>query len=76
MRSEPDENAAVLSNLMAVDRRLIQGTPSRHSMVDAFGEDRAAVREFTRWTRPSAILVIVSRVAIVCGVLAALEFAV
>ncbi|MDB5408060.1 MAG: hypothetical protein JWL84_2972 [Rhodospirillales bacterium] len=76
MRSEPDEHAVSLQNLIAVDRLLTEGTRSGCRVIDALGEDRVATGEFTRWTRPSAILVIMSRVAIVSGVLAALEFAV
>jgi hypothetical protein len=76
MASEPDENAAVLPSVMAVNGLWIDAAGSRHGTLAGSRDDRAAVQNFTRRTRAFAILAFASRVALVGGVLTALEFAV
>jgi hypothetical protein len=76
MASEPNENAAVLPNVMSADGLWNDATGSRYGTLEGFRDDRAAVQNFTRRTRAFAVLAFASRVALVGGVLTALEFAV
>jgi hypothetical protein len=76
MASEPNENAAVLPNVMSVDGLWNDAAGSRQATLEGFRADRAAVRSFTYRTRAFAVLAFASRVALVGGVLTALEFAV
>jgi hypothetical protein len=76
MANEPNENAAILPTMMSVDGLWNDAADSRKDTLEGFRDDPAAVRSFTYRTRAFAILAFASRVALVGGVLTALEFAV
>jgi len=71
MLSAPNEEAAVLPNLASVDRPWHERAEGRRRQYDGLGR-AVAVWDIPRHARAHAILVVVVRVLIVFGVLAAL----
>ncbi len=75
MASETNEDVAVLPTMMSVDGLWSAGAETSHGALDDVRK-RAEIRGFTYRQRAVAVLNFVSRVALVGGVLTALEFAI